>query len=976
MRGYVTFILSLLCCIGAMAQGFTEVSTADGFIRAAKNNENIKLTADIVLPKNFNTINITYKGVIDGSGTDASGKPTYHSVGGGDFTKNSDGRVNKPIFKNLEGATLQNIIISNFRLEWDDDDIGAVAYTAKKSSFINVMVAGISVFNDDNDAGAVTGKAESCEFRNVMGINNDVTVDGKRAGGFVGLSYNSFYCNCSNSAYSSVYADGSWGNAYAGGFVGESNSDQFVFCLNLAQVGALDDCVGGITGRSSKSYFTNCSNSGCIMHSKEADFISAVNSLKNSLGTINLADVNKALEERYDTQDFDIGAMAASFFGGVGAGVIGNAVGWMVAMASATGGAVILAAAFVTMVAGAVAGLVMCIDQEIDAHDDVGGICGYCEGGAFNTCANYGNLICYDAAAGGIVGETDHVRCGSTTITNCLNAGEIKGYDLVGGIFGQGDSGDIINHCLNVGTINAHQKDGKSNPIGCFDTKEDLGTLAKNYYAAGKYDNTKNDRIPVTADMLRDTQVRNLLNDGDLSGNGPWHQATGDEYPVPDQSHDNDLLDVPKDIDGVYIISGIEDLNTLRTDVLNGKRASYMVYIVADIDCDGKDWEPIGTAGHPFSGICFGEGHTISNLRTAESDAGKAGRGFFGVVGINTEVRDLVIGSGSIRGSNGVGAIIGYAEHRANTEGFIKITGCGNKADIRGGYDCGGLIGAVYSDTNLTLTIDNCFNMGTVTGSEKTAAICGFGKNKATVTGCWNSGNVTGTETGMGFARGEKINVLNCYNLGSDFGQSGVESFTEDEAKDGTLCFKLNGRSNDAGVGLPWEQNISAGDAYPYYKGNGEGKAIYTGRVISGNYGTVILPYDVQSDGFMEYYILSSVTGDGDQAQFDFDAVEKLEAGTPAVFLFRGQAGSVYEFISSSYTFSRDINSVDLPNGWKMTGNLNSEDMEFTNSTVLENLYFISEGAIKHSTSSLTVSPFRAYLQSTGPAPTSMQTNL
>ncbi len=973
MRKYITLMLLLFSCIGAMAKPqFTEVVDYNGFKEAVKKNENIKLTANIDLSDaGFDMINVTYKGIIDGSGTDESGNPICHSLSGGENTKGSDNRAHKPIFKALEGATLTNLIISNFRLEWDDDDIGAVACTAKNTKFTNVMVANVSVFNDDDDAGAIVGKAENCEFRNVMGINNDVTVDGKRAGGFVGLSYNSFYCNCSNSAYSSVYADGSWGNAYAGGFVGDSNSDQFVFCINMAQIGALDDCVGGITGKSRKSHFSNCSNSGCIMHSKEADFINAVSNMKKALDNIDLTEIEEALEEQYKDQDFDIAAMAASFIGGLGSGVIGNAVGWMLALIESPAAPVVLTAAFVTIVAGAVAALVVYIDQELDAHDDVGGICGYCEGGTFSMCINYGVQICYDAGVGGIVGETNSESCGPTTITNCLNAGTIKGYEFVGGIFGEGDYGDMINHCLNVGEINNHQKDGKSDPIGNFNNKEDLGTLRKNYYLAESYDNMKDDRIPVTSNILENGIVANLLNDGETSDNSPWHQAINDDgYPVPDQSHNNENMQDFENIDGVYIISSVADLDTLRKHVENGKRPTYLVYINADIDCEGIDWEPIGTSDHPFSGRCFGGGHTIKNLDNTNNYQDKAGQGFFGVVDINTEVRDLIIGSGSIKGTYGVGAIIGYANHKAQTVGFIKIIGCGNAANITGSYDCGGLVGGIYSDSKMTLTIDNSYNMGNISAENKTAALCGFSKHDAIITSCWNSGNVTGTEPNMGFARGDTdIKVQNCYSLDTTFEQNGVSKFTTDNAKDGTLCYNLNGNSNDASVGLPWEQNIApGGDAYPHYRNNNERKGVYTDREISGNYGTVILPYAVQSNDSIRYYTLENVIGNDEQTEFEFYAVDTLKAGTPAVFYFRGQKGSLYEFISISETFSKEPDDIEN-NGWTMTGNLGSNDTVFTDQTDLESLYFISDGAVKNATQSLTVSPFRAYLKSAGSIP-------
>ena len=956
MKKSIMFMLLLLTNIVAMAQEFVEVSSAAEFKTAAEGNKNIKLTADIDLTT-IGTISNTYKGIIDGEGVkEINGKEekVFYSLGNG---KN---RVTHPIFEKIEGATLKNLVIQYFRIEWDDDDIGAVAYTAKNCNFNQVILSEISIFNDDDEAGAIVGMAENCDFRNVKGMGNDVTVDGNRAGGFVGLSVKSVYCNCSNSAMSTVYSDGSWGNAYAGGFVGESKSDQFVFCVNFACVGALDDRIGGIVGYSTKSFFTNCSNSGYIMHCEEKDFLTCTGRIKANL-TDRFNTIIADLEKQYGHQNFDLTAGFASFIGTLGLSAVTFGVE-LCLLSVATGGIGAFTVTVIVAATGIVVTLINLIDAEIGAHDEMGGICGSCETGVFDCCSNYGTLMCRDSYVGGIVGLMRDMPVKSKII-NCLNAGEIRGFESMGGIFGEGNPTDVVTKCLNVGKLTPGSKDSKSDPIGCV-LRGDYG-MSQCYYLADQYDANAMVRIPVDAERLKNGTVATWLNEGATSQNAPWHQTPNvDSYPMPDPSH-NPVN--PQKHDDVFAISSVEDLIAFREAVNSGTKDSYVVYIDDDIDCLGKDLEPIGTLEHPFTGICYGNGHTISNFNISK-DAKDKGVGFFGVVGLNTEVYALNIGSGSITGGYGVGAIIGCAEHVNDTEGYIKIIGCSNAATITSNFDCGGIIGAVYSDKLMKLTLDNCYNMGSVNANSKSAALCGFAKKNALVTSCWNLGTVTGNETGKGFVRGDTDaapEIHNCYNaasLTSLFQGKEVYSFTPEDAKNGTLCFKLNGGSNDTSVGLPWEQNIVS-DAYPKYVGYSEvRKGVFTSRMITNKYGTVVLPYTVQSDNNIKYYILTNVD-DGTETQFHFSAVDKLPAGTPAIFCYSANKPSTYEFISVSNEFSDQLNAIKKSE-WTMTGNLdiNGKDIVFTDANELESLYYISEGQIKSASTQLTIAPFSVYI--------------
>lgn len=941
----------LLASLVATAQ-VVEVGSAEKFREEVTQNHSayIKLTNDIDLTQ-IGTIDITFTGVIDGK-EERGDSVFYHSLGDG------KGRVLHPIFTAMEGATLQNLVIRHFRLDWDDDYIGAVAKKAKGCTFKQVVLSDISVFNEDDYAGALVGQAEGCTLNSVKSLGCDVTVDGDHAGGLVGVSSGSTYTDCLNNAFSFVYADGSWGNAYAGGLVGESAQDKFYNCLNFAVVGALDDRIGGIAGYSELSLFSGCSNGGYIVHSDEEDFLILTGQVREHLKA-QFDAIKQDLQDNYDVMDAGVTVECITLFGSLGAFTaigmvwIGMEMAGIVCMA-------IPAVDLVVLAAGIVLTIVAAILFECEGHDEMGGIVGTGLGTTIDACANYGVCLCRDSDVGGIAGKMDVSRkdySAKPTIKNCLNTGEVQGYDYVGGIVGNADATTIITGCLNTGKIKA----SSSTPYAI----SEYGTCSANYYRSDKYDTSDPTKTGVTEEQLSSGMVAWWLNGGEGTPNSLWRQnIPGDPCPVLDRSH---AVVTADKLGARFPVSTLDDLIRLRDVVNAGYKDSYVVYIGADIDCSDIDWVPIGTLEHPFAGICFGGGHTITGIHTPSSytpQSGIEGVGFFGVVNIGTEVHDLHIGEGTISGGFAVGGIVGCARHPNGKDGTVKITGCSNAADISADYNAGGIIGAIYNDVNMSLTIDCCYNTGDITAVKESAALCGYTKNGATITGCWNTGCVTGYDKGNGFVRGEKRTVRGCYTIDTypELAQTNVEFFTAEQAKDGTLCYNLNGGSNitnDAEINLPWEQNITTDD-YPSSCGYGaKSKGIYASRDISNVYGTVVLPYTVNSDEHIKYYVLSSTT-DGDATTLHFHAVETLPAGTPAIFHVV-KAGA-YDFLSTDYVFGYDAYAALDAGDWTMKGNITLENLVFTDSETLKHLYYISGDQIKSAASKLTIAPLRAYM--------------
>ena len=964
MKRLFSIIIMLTCiCMSTMAAEVIQVKDYSEFVAALEHHDaHIKLTGDIKLADagKSKTSDITFSGTIDGDGgKDENGNQIIYSIIG----LGTDKEVS-PIFKEIQGATFTNLCIRNFRLVkdtyfGDDDNLGVLGEKATNCIFEGVLFSDISVFSNEDNAGAIVGNAISCTFDKVKCLHCDVSVDGVNAGGFVGYSENSKYYDCLNNLASGVFADGGGINAYVGGFVGYSKQDTFQYCVNMGLVCGDDDRVGGITGYSTNSNFWQCSNSGLVAQCDEEDYLSTKEKIMQSI------------KDYYDTLDSGSKAMFGTFFGSFGVmtlmglgGFIAELAGYAISVTMVGGGLIVFAV-------GAVAAIVIAIIFNADAHDELGGICGSAEGGEFKECANYGQCHSRDSYVGGIVGEAAGTISKNIIIETCLNQGTVGGNDYVGGIVGYIKYAEISN-CLTTGKLSSECSWENNTRIHGSDYG---GTVSfkNNYYKADAYNAKSNEFIAVTEEQLNSGQVAWWLNGGTGSGDAPWRQTlTGenlDKYPTLNKDHD--IVTADK-LTGIRNITTADELIEFAEDVNAGSKPSYIVYLGNDIDMEGKSWTPIGTQEHKFIGLFFGGGHTIYNLKC---NSGTSRTGIFGSIGNNTEIRDVNLGEGSyITGTNAVGGIVGCVESEPDIKGKVVISGCMNYGDIKGTYNVGGILGAQYFDQDMQLSITNCCNHGKITATNtdgQSGTISGYVKDGTVVTGCWNSGKVVGFDNGKSFVRyTNSIEIHNCYQLedlvkeNPNMGQTGVETYTKDELLNGTLCYNLNGSSNDPTVGLPWQQELGTtnGPVCSVYKDDSNG--IYYTREVKSTYGTIVLPFDINSTGNMKFYRLNQ--DNCNESTIAFKAVDVLPAGTPALFKVAKNkdeeevTARTFTFIGADEVFSLEPN-YDENNIWNMKGNLSNTSIDFT--TDLDKLYYISGDQIKSATKGLTVGGYRAYIE-------------
>lgn len=129
-------------------------------------------------------------------------------------------------------------------------------------------------------------------------------------------------------------------------------------------------------------------------------------------------------------------------------------------------------------------------------------------------------------------------------------------------------------------------------------------------------------------------------------------------------------------------------------------------------------------------------------------------------------------------------------------------------------------------------------------------------------------------------------------------------------------------------------------------------------RNVKNTYGTVCLPYAVNSDDNVKLYTLGNVNRDGDVLTLSFNYVETLEPGIPAVFSVAEQGVITFERADDRHNFKPASHASDE---WSFIGTF--EEKVFEGEDAMDK-YYISDNKICNARKT-TIAPFRAYF--TGP---------
>ena len=291
-----------------------------------------------------------------------------------------------------------------------------------------------------------------------------------------------------------------------------------------------------------------------------------------------------------------------------------------------------------------------------------------------------------------------------------------------------------------------------------------------------------------------------------------------------------------------------------------------------------------------------------------------------------------------------LGGIIGVAAN-------CTISKCANLGSIYSSDDdgIGGIAGSIYP-----AKITNC--LSDFHGSDGVRGICRFNGNGVSVNNCLNLTtykDISAAENKWGDFKGEHN-----YSLTTATDAHHTTKTTAAKIKYGEICLKL---------GENWEQNLGT-DAYPTPTGK---KGLYHTRTVSDHYGAVCLPFAMNSDDNVKFYLPTKVNNGEDEVTIRFSYVERLQAGYPALFSVANQGDYTFTPASESDEIRDQPFSIlpDLEADWLLHGTY--EEIVFEGEGAKER-YYISDDKICNDIKA-TVAPFSSYFS--GPDVTTLVNN-
>ena len=129
-------------------------------------------------------------------------------------------------------------------------------------------------------------------------------------------------------------------------------------------------------------------------------------------------------------------------------------------------------------------------------------------------------------------------------------------------------------------------------------------------------------------------------------------------------------------------------------------------------------------------------------------------------------------------------------------------------------------------------------------------------------------------------------------------------------------------------------------------------------RSMTNSWGTICLPFDVESDASVQFYELAGVS----DTKMSFSPVASVKAGTPAVFKL--QSGSDASLSAGDVTISAGDNTWSTTisgNSWTMNGTMTATTLD--PSTVNNDIYYIAEDKFWYGNQTFSVPAFRGWFE-------------
>ena len=450
----------------------------------------------------------------------------------------------------------------------------------------------------------------------------------------------------------------------------------------------------------------------------------------------------------------------------------------------------------------------------------IGGIVGYGQG--LSLCANYADITAEGSSVGGLAGYVipDDNNEG---MSNCMNVGNVKGKENVGGLAGECFANNNVNN-YSIGYVGAtNQYAGLL--VGMYGNNPSTA-FANTYYVkkapvvengtitAGQYCGHSSNPITAPAQAVNQADVASgKLATMLASVNSTWGQDLEQEnsYPVlngkavyfsgsilcnghllseaytndkaketvtPAHSQeyvDGDFCTVcheSRDLHGTgiaedpYLISSVEQLEYLRDQSNMGSRKiTAHAKLVNDIDlsyASVPSWIPVSKSfSNGFAGTFDGNGHCIKNLYSSLDQDSYVG--LFGCVYGGT-IKNLTV-EGVIESSCGnQGMIAGYS-YGGN---YYNCVAKGRINTSIGSCFVGGIAGNISKSGSSNPVVQGCASyVDIVSNGTYTAGLVGMAGNGINMEACANYGNVTGTANVGGlmgyYNPNSESHITNCY---------------------------------------------------------------------------------------------------------------------------------------------------------------------------------------------------------------------
>ncbi|NLW79442.1 MAG: hypothetical protein GXY32_08545 [Ruminococcaceae bacterium] len=335
--------------------------------------------------------------------------------------------------------------------------------------------------------------------------------------------------------------------------------------------------------------------------------------------------------------------------------------------------------------------------------------------------------------AGGIAGRSS----AQSNVRRCYNTGTVSGANP-GGVVGLALPGSYTRASYwlsSAAPAGVAEGDGETTGLSAEAMKLETSYPALNFIQTWGFKAGENGDLPVLRFFY------------------PGLEYTPNTPPAPSRDF---LAAIEPPVDGAYPITSVADLQKIGA-ATNGLPLNWDYVLTTNLDLNGIDWQPIGSATAPFLGSFDGQGYAIHNL-AVEGQRDHAG--LFGYLG------------GSTYGTTATPTIKNLGLENVT----INVTGTSSASAT----SAGGLVGENY---RTAATISNCYVTGTITAAARTPRVGGIIGYTETYTGgslvisdCYNAATVTATasyNTGYTSAGGiigsatEAKTILNCHNAGT-----------------------------------------------------------------------------------------------------------------------------------------------------------------------------------------------------------------